>query len=454
MAQRGRATDLDERVAIGERADTGQTDAEIATATGRSKWTVRKWRRKYQGEGRLGLASPMGRPPTGALGQCSAEIRDTVRQMREQHPGWGPLTIRVEMENDERFKGLHLPSRPRIAAFLHQERLTRPYERHTELPQPPPETAKYPHDEWEADAEGAVTIPDLGKVSLINIGDLVSRLKVDSLACLNVSHPSTWDYQLSFRRAFVQYGLPLRVSLDHDSVFYDNACASPYPTTIHLWLVALGIDVYFIEHRPPIEHSVIERTHQTVDQQAIAGQQIKNGTGLQQNLDNRRDFLNRLYPSRALGHRPPLVAYPDARHSGRPYRLEWEEAMLDLQRVYDYLTQGHWFRRASPQGQFSLGSYRYNVGVKLGEQMLEITFAPQTREFVCLTEDGRRKVRLAAQGLTKPDLMGELNRLTTRSPYQLALPFSRTECREMILSHALTGPCPARLSETLTGTSL
>jgi hypothetical protein len=75
--------------------------------------------------------------------------------------------------------------------------------------------------------------------------------------------------------------------------------------------------------------------------------------------------------------------------------------------------------------------------------MFQITFDPQIREFVCLTRDGRRKVRLAAQGLTKPDLMGELNRLTTRSPYQLALPFSRTECREMILANALTGPCPA-----------
>jgi hypothetical protein len=69
-------------------------------------------------------------------------------------------------------------------------------------------------------------------------------------------------------------GLPLRVSLDHDSVFYDNARASPYPTTIHLWLIALGVDVYFIEHRPPIEYSVIERTHQTMEQQAIAGQLV------------------------------------------------------------------------------------------------------------------------------------------------------------------------------------
>jgi hypothetical protein len=39
---------------------------------------------------------------------------------------------------------------------------------------------------------------------------------------------------------------------------------SPFPTIVHLWLIALGIEVYFIERTPPAEHSVIERTHQTV----------------------------------------------------------------------------------------------------------------------------------------------------------------------------------------------
>jgi hypothetical protein len=35
--------------------------------------------------------------------------------------------------------------------------------------------------------------------------------------------------------------------------------------------------------------------------------------------------------------------------------------------------------------------------------------------------------------------VGKLDRLTTKSPYQLALPFSRPDCREMTLSNALTG---------------
>jgi transposase-like protein len=94
MAQRGRTTTFEERIEIGERWEGGQTDPEIAEAMGRPLATVRKWRRKYQREGRSGLVSQMGRPPIGALGQYGPEIRKAVSEMREANPGWGPVTIR------------------------------------------------------------------------------------------------------------------------------------------------------------------------------------------------------------------------------------------------------------------------------------------------------------------------------------------------------------------------
>ena len=438
MAQRGRRTTFKERVEIGERWEAGQKDPEIAAAMGLSVWTVRKWRRKYQAEGRVGLASRMGRPPTGALSQFPLEIRDLIREMRQEHSGWGPLTIRTELENEQRFVGLRLPSRSRIAAFLKQEGLTRKYERHSELPQAQAVDPQRAHEEWEMDAQGVVKVSGLGSVSVINISDLFSRVKVDSFPCLDTSHPNTHDYQLILRRAFVNYGLPERMSLDHDSVFYDNASASPFPSTIHLWLIALGIDVRFIEKPPPAEHSVIERGHQTVAQQAIVGQTFSDGAALQVSLSERLDFLNTRFPSRSLAGQAPLAAHPEAQHSGRPFRLEWEEAMLDMQRVYDYLAQARWFRHTSLVGQFSLGARRYGLGKDFANRALEITFDVQTRELICLSEDGQQETRLPMQGLTKSALMGELSPLVSQPIYQLALPFSPSTWREMMLASNLT----------------
>ena len=156
MVQRGQRTSLEERIEIGERWESGQTDPQIARAIGRPLSTVRKWRRKYQREGRSGLASRMGRPPTGALGQFPLEIQDAVREKRKCHSGWGPLTIRTELEDDQRFTGMKLPSRSRIAAFLKQEDFTRKYERHSELPQAQGAEPEHAHEEWEVDAKGVI----------------------------------------------------------------------------------------------------------------------------------------------------------------------------------------------------------------------------------------------------------------------------------------------------------
>ena len=439
MAQRGQPTTFEERVEIGERWDAGQSDPEIAVVMMRSVWTVRKWRRKYQREGRSGLVSQMGRPPTGALGQYPPEIRQAVSAMRKSYSGWGPVTIRTELEDDPNYSNGKTPSRSRIAAYLKQEGFTRKYERHSKLPQPKGVKPEQAHEIWEVDAKGVIKVPGLGFVSLINIRDLCSRLYVTSYPCMNTSHPNTLDYQLTLRRAFVDWGLPKLVSLDHDSVFYDNVSVSPYPTILHLWLIAMGIDVRFIEKKPPAEHSVIERSQQTIPKQAIDGQSFIDSLDLQKSLSDRLDFLNRRYPSLSLGGQPPLMACPEAKHTQRPYRLEWEEEMLDMQRVYDYLSEGRWFRRTSLYGQFSLGAHRYNAKAQFSEQTLEITFDAQTGEFVCLSEDGNQNIRFSCQGLTKADLMGELNPLVTLPKYQLELPFSRAAWREIMLCSDLTG---------------
>jgi hypothetical protein len=439
MSRRGQTTGLAERVEIGERWEAGQKDPEIATVMNLPIWTVRKWRRKYQKQGRCGLGSRMGRPRTGVLGQSPPELRDAIRDMRLAHPGWGPITIRTELEHMSPFTGLKLPSRPRIAAFLKQEGLARKYERHVELPQPQAADPQRAHEEWEMDAQGAIRVPELGRVSVINIVDLFSRVKVGSLPCLSPAHPCTSDYQLALRQAFVHYGLPQRISLDHDSVFFDNTHASPFPSVLHLWLIALGIEVRFVDKRPPVVHSVIERSHQTVSQQAIAGQHFSDEAALRESLAARLTFLNTRYPSRSLAGQPPLTTRPEARHSGRLYRLEWEEDLLDMQRVHDYLAKGRWFRRSGPLGQLSIGHHRYGVGRAFPNQMFEVTLDPHTLEWICLPADGRERIRIPTRGLTKSALMGELSPLMACPAYQLALPISPSAWREMMLANNLTG---------------
>ena len=61
---------------------------------------------------------------------------------------------------------------------------------------------------------------------------------------------------------------------------------------------------------------------------------------------------------RVLGGQAPLVAYPEAHHSGREYRAEWEAQLLEVKRVDEYLAQGEWFRQTNCHGEFWLGQQR------------------------------------------------------------------------------------------------
>ena len=133
MTGQRRVTSLQVRLEIEARSAEGQADAQIAAALQWPVWTVRKWRRQVQRAGRLGLAPRPGRPATGALSHVKPVIRETLRTLRETHPGWGPQTLRLELSKALGCKVETLPSRARIAAWLHEAQLTRGYQRPTTL---------------------------------------------------------------------------------------------------------------------------------------------------------------------------------------------------------------------------------------------------------------------------------------------------------------------------------
>jgi len=422
MSHKGQTTTLEERVTIAERVDAGQSSREIAEELGRPLPTIRKWRQRYLREGRAGLSSQMGRPAVGALATAPAEMKDAILELREQHPGWGAQTLRLEIIKDERFTGLRIPSRARIAAYLKEQKKVRKYERHRDLPEPKAQPVQRPHQEWEMDAQGVTTVAGLGKVSFINLLDVYSHVSIDSYACPNTRHPKSQEYQRVLRRAFICYGLPEQLSLDHDSAFYDNRSASPFPSVIHLWLIGLGVQVRFIHKRPPLEHARIERHHQTIAGQAFVGQTFADVTALQRSLQARMLFLNQEYPTRALDGQPPFQAFPQARHSSRFYSLDAEKQLLDMQCIYDYLQSGRWFRQVSSVGTFSLGGHIYNATTRFAEQTLEITFDGATRKLICLPEKETTAFQLDVQGLTKAALMGNSLTLPSYTAFQLALP--------------------------------
>jgi Homeodomain-like domain len=434
-----RTASLEDRVTIVALAGAGHTDADIAQRVGWTVRTVRKWRQRGQRQGRSGLASALGRPSRGAMSTFPEGVCSTVRALRQAHPGWGPLTMRNELERDASLAAEPLPSRATIARWLQTQGLARPYERHQDLPQPEAGSAQAAHDVWEIDARGHEPVPHVGVVTLINLNDRYSRVKLLSCACWLGQdrarrHPTTQDYQLAIRRAACDWGLPKRLEVDRDSVYYDNTSKSPFPTRLHLWLLALGVEVGIGPAHCPQKRGQTERSHQTWYHQVLEGQTFATYEALDQALRQRRDVMNEHLPCASLDGRSPLAACPEARRPQRLYRPEWEEQLLDLSRVHAYLAQGRWFRKASNVGAVSVGDYRYGLGPQWARYEVEITFDP-TDKCLVFTAPGKKDAkRLPIKGPSKTELMGELGPLANFNHFQLALPFTWAEWRMTRLS--------------------
>jgi hypothetical protein len=348
-----------------------------------------------------------------------------------------------ELSKPPDFAGQVLPSLATIARRLKQQGKTRPYKKQPEQPQVLSPTT-YCHEEWEMDGRGQEQIPNVGIVSLIQINDVHSRAKLISYPCWMGQkrierYPATQDYQLICRYAFVRWGLPDRMAVDRARVFFDSNPETPFPTEFHSWLLALGVQLTFGRPRQPRDQAITERSHQTWWAQVVEGQTFDHLEDLWGKLEVRRDFLNRDLPCATLEDQPPLVAFPEALQPRRCYRPEWEEEMLDLQRIYDYLGQHRWFRRSSKVGTVSLGGHNYSLGKEWYNLEVAVSFDPMEHTFI-FQAPSKPERRLPIRWLTKASLMGELTPIACFSQFQLLLPFSQAEFRTLFLT---------RLFETL-----
>lgn len=432
-------TSLQERAAIRALAQAGQSDPEIAQQLRLSRYTVRKWRRRAkQGQG---LGSQMGRPRCGALGRFPEGMKQQLQEWRTAHPGWGAKTLQAELQCSPSFAGQARPSRAAIGRWLKEAGLTRTYQKHSQLPAVP-RSAQACHEEWEMDGRGVEQVQTLGWVSLVNVNDVYSRVKIISYPCLlgdtcRSRRPTTEDYQLLLRLAFTEWGLPDRLAVDHDSVFFDNRNPSPFPTRFHLWLVALGVQLAFGRVGRPTDQGMTERSHQLWYHQVLQGQTFTSQADLFQALQVRRTFLNQDLPCATLGEVPPLLAYPEARSPRRCYRPDLEPSLLCLDRVFAYLSNRTWFRLTSEIGSFKIAQILYHLGPQWKRKPIEIAFDPETRKMICHADEMEKC--LPFTHLSIPFLMGELDPLLHHANLQLALPFSSSDLRKLQLCQLLTG---------------
>jgi hypothetical protein len=200
--------------------------------------------------------------------------------------------------------------------------------------------------------------------------------------------------QQELRVALGRWGMPRVVKVDNGSPW---GSWSDLPTPLALWLIGLGLDMYWIPPGQPQKNGVTERTH-GVTQAWAEPEQCLSAEEVQVRVD-REDLIQReKYPHH--GELSRLQAYPGLKHSGRCYDEAWEEDNWSWRRVLEHLGEYAVDRRVDRSGQIGLYGGKLYVGTCLRGQAVIVGFDAEAREWVISASDGKE---LARRGLTQFD---------------------------------------------------
>lgn len=409
------------------RQAAGARLAEIAATLRCSVETVRKWWRKH----RRGEATrPRGRPARGILSTYPPDVRARAIALKRAHPHWGPANVRVELQHQLQLAPAALPSEARLTALFKAVCPDAVQPRHRQqYPERPPGRATRPHQRWQIDGKEKVPVGERDVVTVLNVRDPAGALMIASRAIVTTTDQA-WrkvtlpEVQDVLRTAFQEWGCPLEIQTDHE-VVYTGAPAYDFPSPFTLWLVGLNMRHVTSRSRRPTDQPQVERTHRTLGDMAWKDERFSVVEALQQTLDDRRHRYNAELPVKAAdceGH-PPLTVHPEAQYSGRPFQVDLEWELFDLNRVDAFLAQHVWTRHISATGTVCLGHRYYYVGRQHLNQAVAVRFIPVTRAFRFELPDGTFVNELSALGLDQVDLIGHMP-ITAAMPviFQLPLP--------------------------------
>ena len=427
-----------EREQIYLRKKNGENLQSIAEELNLSYECARKWWRRGKREGLAGLElRKRGRPPQGLLSQFASEIRETSLDLKRKHKRWGATRILLEMSQMANLMNQKLPNRSRLYPYFrkHCPECLNIWTKHKEVPRPARATAV--HEVWQVDHQEGHRLGDGNIVTVCNIRDPYGAAMIASQA-FEVKTEKRWrkltweEVRQVLRNGFGEWQtLPDSVQTDNEMGLGGNP-NDPFPSWLSLYLAGLGIKHIFIRSHRPTDQSQVERHHRTLDGLTDDEHSRQNMASFQLALNHERRLYNQQFPTRASDcqQKPPLEAHPALLSPRRPYRLEWEPILFDLQRVLDYLATFTFDRKVNRNGQVTLKGLHYTVGLAHAGKDIQVRFDPATQEWIFLqldTQGQRHELRRQSlAGINFTTLTGfvEPEVRLPLPPIQLTLPLA------------------------------
>jgi hypothetical protein len=198
---------------------------------------------------------------------------------------------------------------------------------------------------------------------------------------------------------FRRWGLPAHIQVDNGHPWGLN---KGLPPDLALWLIGLGIAMHWIPPGQPQRNGTAERGNGVMQQWADPST-CRSRSELRSRLEREGRVQRERYP--AIAGLSRMEAYPELRHSGRPYRREDEGAVWDEARVGRFLAAGVYYRRANARGAIWLYGRGRGLGRRHRGKEVSVRFDPAEWQWVVSDHQGQELKRLEAAELVRQRIL-------------------------------------------------
>ena len=290
-----------ERIRFVELAVSGERSfRSLCALYGISRPTGYLWLKRFR-EGGVGAMVEHSRRPLRSPLRLGQELEEQIVALRQRYPEWGARKLKVLLQRE----GVRV-ARTTLHRVLQRRGLLHPLDRHAKA------TGSFcrahPNQLWQMDfksPKGWGT--HLGPLSVV---DDCSRYAVvlEQLPSGRQEH-----VQQRLERAFTDCGVPEAMLMDHGQPWWNTQSSGGW-TQLSVWLMRVGVRLYYSGIRHPQTQGKVERFHGALEK---ARRRRGHPEGeVQPWLDRFREEYNHVRPHEALNMQTPASLWQP---SGRVY---------------------------------------------------------------------------------------------------------------------------------------
>lgn len=311
-----------------------------------SRKTGYKWLSRWRDEGADGLVD-QSRRPSNAPSRTSADVEQSVIDVRAAHPAWGGRKIRRCLQN----RGLDPPAASTVTSILRRRGLIDEEEARKHRAFSRFERSK-PNELWQLDYKGDFELCSGKRCYPLTLLDDHSRFALTVHACANQQRTTV---QQQLKTVFRTYGIPDAIYVDNGAP-WGTAYRWARHTKLTTWLMRHDIEVIHGRPHHPQGRGKIERFHRTMKLEVLQDRQFCNLKQVQATFDPWRSMYNHERPHDALGLDVPSQHYEPS-----------ERSFQEKTQPYEY--SSHFItRRPNSGGQIKLHGQTYRLSEIYNDQ--------------------------------------------------------------------------------------